>query len=181
MRNTLKFLLALAVALLLMMAFRGLVAVVYTVEGEGLAPTFVTGDRVMVNRWSYGLRTGRSGGLFEYGRVCRQAVKKGDIIAYEDPRDSTCQTVLFGWCRALPGDTLVFREETLIVPSLQNCADADYYWINALGEGNPVDSRYLGFINEQRIIGRVFVVICNHDADKPFWTGWRNDRLLLFK
>lgn len=181
MRNTLKFLLALAVALLCMTVFRALVFTVYTVEGEGLAPTFVAGDHVMVNRWSYGLRTGSNGGLFGYGRLCKQPVALGDIIAYEDPRDSTYRTVLLGWCRALPGDTVEFGGNTLVAPGVQDCADGNYYWVSALGGGNPVDSRFLGFIKEERIIGRAFLVVFNHDASKPFWTGWRDDRWFLYK
>ena len=95
MRNTLKFLLVLAVSLLLMMAFRALAFTVYKVEGSGLEPEFSAGDRVLVNRWSYGLRTG-GGGPFSYGRLCRQPVERGDLVAYEDPRDSTHTSVLFG-------------------------------------------------------------------------------------
>ncbi|MBR1484594.1 MAG: hypothetical protein IJ612_02745 [Prevotella sp.] len=179
MRNTLKFLLALVVSLLAMMAFRALVATVYTVDGEGLAPSFVKGDRVLVNRWSYGLRTGSNGGLFSYGRLCRRLPEVGDFIAYEDPRDSTQQTVLFGRCRALPGDTVLYEGRPTTVPSLKDCADADYYWVSALGEGNPTDSRQLGFISERFIIGRAVLIVYNHDDARPFWNGWRHDRLLL--
>ena len=118
MRNTLKFLLSLTVAMAIMLGFRSLVFTIYTVEGEGLAPVFLKGDRVMVNRWSYGLRTGSDEGLFNYGRLCRQLPKKGDFIAYEDPRDSTGQSVLFGRCQALPGDTVYHEGRILMMPSL---------------------------------------------------------------
>ena len=181
MRSTLKFLLALAVALTATMAFRALFFTIYTIEGEGLAPAFLAGDHVMVNRWSYGLRAGNDHGLFSYGRLCRQPVEAGDLIAYEDPRDSTSQTILFGRCQALPGDTLHSEGRLLVVPSLKNCADADYYWIRALGEGNPTDSRHLGFISERHIIGRAFLIVYNHHADSSLWQGWRHDRLLLLK
>lgn len=181
MRNTLRFLLAMAVALMATMAFRAVVASVFTVEGEGLSPVFIKGDRVMVNRWSYGLRTGSSQGLFSYGRLCRQAVEAGDYIAYEDPRDTTGQTVLFGRCRYLPGDTMLIDGRRTVVPSLRDCADADYYWVAALGEGNPTDSRHLGFISERLIIGRAFLIVFNHDDSQPLWSGWRNDRLMLLK
>jgi len=179
MRKTLKFLLTLTVSLIAMLAFRSLVATIYTVEGEGLAPIFLAGDRVMVNRWSYGLRTGSDNGLFSYGRLCRQQVEVGDFIAYEDPRDSSDQTILFGRCQALPGDTVYYDGRLVVVPSTKDCADADYYWIRALGEGNPTDSRQLGFISEQRIIGRAFLVVFNHDAEQPLWRGWKGNRLLL--
>jgi len=181
MRSTLKFLLVLALSLALMLVFRALAFTVYTVDGEGLQPEFEAGDRVMVNRWSYGLRTGGDEGLFSYGRLLRQPVRKGDIVAYEDPTDSTRSRVLLGRCRALPGDTVRYRGRLELVPSLKNCADADYYWMQALGEKNPTDSRELGFVSEQRIIGRAFLVVYNHDTSAPAWTGYLWNRTLLRK
>jgi signal peptidase I len=181
MRNTLRFLLALAVSLALLLVFRTLALTIYIVEGEGLEPEFVAGDHVMVSRWSYGLRTGGAGSIFPYGRLLHRQVSRGDIVAYEDPTDSTARRVLLGRCQALPGDTVGHDGRMVLVPSLQSCADADYYWIAALGSNNPTDSRQLGFISEQRIIGRTFLVVYNHAADAPFWRGWRTDRLLIGK
>ena len=181
MRSTLKFIVALAVSLLLMMAVRALVFTIYTVDGEGLEPEFLQGDHVMVNRWSYGLRTGGNGSLFHYGRLCRQPIERGDLIAYEDPREECNGAVLFGRCRAIPGDTVRYQGRTELVPSLKNCDDADYYWIQAIGQQNPTDSRQLGFISEQRIIGRAFLVVFSHDEQQPVWTGYRSRRFLLKK
>jgi hypothetical protein len=89
--------------------------------------------------------------------------------------------VLFGRCRALPGDTVRYSGQVEMVPSVKDCADADYYWIQTLSEDNPVDSRQLGFISEQFIIGRAFLIIFSHNPVQPFWRGYRNDRLLLLK
>jgi signal peptidase I len=171
----------LALALVAMLGFRALVLTIYTVEGDGLSPEFMAGDHVMVNRWSYGLRTGSENGLFSYGRLCRQMPKIGDFIAYEDPRDSTSRSVLFGCCQALPGDTVECDGRMIVVPSVKDCADSDYYWISALGEGNPIDSRVLGFVSERRIIGRAFLVVFNHDASQPLLCGWHHERLFLLK
>jgi len=181
MRSTLKFLLALSVALVAMMVFRSLAFTLYTVEGEGLSPVFVAGDRVLVNRWSYGLRTGSDSGLFSYGRLCRRPVSAGDIVAYEDPRDSTHQTVLFGRCQAVPGDTVRHTGRQFIVPGLRDCADCDYYWVHAIGSGNSTDSRTLGLISEQRIIGRAFLIVYSHDPDSAMLSGWHSDRLFLLE
>ena len=115
MRSSLKFLIALAIAFVVMLAFRTLVMTVCTVDGEGLEPVFQAGDRVVVNRWSYGLRTGEKGSLFDYGRICRQEIKKGDFIAFED----SLGKMLICRCAALPGDTILDK----IVPGLVNCAD----------------------------------------------------------
>ena len=56
MANWLKFVIALASAFLLMLAFRALAFTLYTVDGRALAPVFINGDRLIVSRWSYGLR-----------------------------------------------------------------------------------------------------------------------------
>lgn len=181
MRGTLRFLVSLTVALLMMMAFRALVITIYTVDGDGLDPVFEAGDRVMVNRWSYGLRMAGSGGLFPYGRLWRQPVERGDVVAYENPYDSIHHSVLFGRCCALPGDTVCCEGRTELVPSLKDCADADYYWIKALSEKNPLDSRQLGCINERYIIGRAFLVVYSHELAAPLWDGYRRDRFMLWK
>jgi hypothetical protein len=48
-----------------------------------------------------------------------------------------------------------------LVPGLVNCAKTDYYWLEAINQKNPVDSRHLGFIAENQIIGRVVTVLYN--------------------
>jgi signal peptidase I len=173
MRGTVKFLVVLAAAFLTMLAFRGLVMTVCTIDGDGLAPQFIAGDKVVVNRWSYGLRTGKKGGLFDYGRICRQDVKKGDFIAFED----SLGRMLICRCTALPGDTI----GQLIVPGTVNCADQDYYWVEAISRNNELSSRQLGFIPEDRIIGRACLILFSRDPSLPFWEGYRSERLLLPK
>lgn len=181
MKGWLKFLLSLTIALLLMMAFRSLGVTIYAVEGNGLDPEFEAGDRVMVNRWSYGLRTGNGDGLFPYGRLLRQPVKRGDIVAYENPCDSSRRSVLFGRCCGMPGDTVRYNGLVQLVPSLKDCADADYFWIKTLSNNNPLDSRQLGFVSERHIIGRAFLIIYNHEPAAPLWNGYRRDRFMLSK
>lgn len=177
MRGTVKFLGAIATAFLVMLVFRGLVMTVCTIEGDGLAPQFEAGDRVVVNRWSYGLRTGKKGGLFDYGRICRQEVGKGDFIAFED----SLGQVLICQCTAVPGDTVYIKKAPCVVPGLLTCDDQDYYWVRSVSKNNPIDSRQLGFIPEERIIGRACLVLFNRNPEAPFWKGYRSDRLLLPK
>ncbi len=175
MRNLLKFLLSLAVALLLMLVFRALAFTIYSVEGEGLEPEFMAGDRVLVNRWSYGLRMGGTG-LFSYDRICRQSVCRGDIVAYENPTEGQRPHVLFGCIKALPGDTVRYLGKTELIPSIKDCAKADYYWIQSLSDENPLDSRELGLIREQYIIGRACMLVYSHQPGDPFWKGYRRNR-----
>lgn len=175
MRTTLKFLLALVGAFVAMLAFRTLVFTTYTVTGSGLEPVFVAGDRVLVNRWSYGLRTGEDGSLFSYGRLCRQPVAKGDFVAFED----SLGQVLICQCVAVPGDTIVYKGRREVVPGRFNCSRQDYYWLRSINPDNPVDSRRMGFIPESSIIGRACMVMFSHDPTYPFWGGYVASRFFL--
>ena len=173
MRRTAKFLLALAVALVLMLCFRALVFTVYTIEGQGLSPLLCQGDRVLVSRWSYGLRVGGEGGLFSYGRIGRRPINRNDLVAFENPKNP--DEVLICRCKALPGDTVMHEGQALVVPGVKNCASTDHYWMEAISQENALDSRFLGFIPEEYIIGRAIMVIYSHQKG----VGWRGDRFLL--
>lgn len=109
MRSALKFVMALIVTTLLMLAFRALVFTVYTVSGTGLEPCFVSGDRVLVNRWSYGLRTG-GGKMFRYTRWAEAPVSRGDLVAFNCPADTSRpvahRDVRACYCTGVPGDTV---------------------------------------------------------------------------
>ena len=171
MKKTLRFLLAFLIAFAIMMVVRVIGVTLYTISGTGLEPVFQAGDRVMVNRWSYGLRVGGKDCFFGYGRIARQSVEKGDLVAFENPQNN--DQILIYRCKGLPGDTIVHEGNTFVVPSLRDCADADYYWLETL------DSHQLGFIAEEYLIGRAFMVVYSRDPLEPLWKGWRSNRILL--
>lgn len=177
MRKTFKFLVVLIVALVLMLCFRVLVFTIYTIDGQGLSPLFCQGDRVLINRWSYGLRVGGEGSPFGYGRIGRRTVRRGDIVAFENPQNP--DEVLICRCKALPGDTVQHEGQAFVVPGIINCASADYYWMEAISQENTLDSHFLGFISEQYIIGRAIMIIYSHIPSESFFRGWRSDRLLM--
>ena len=143
MRNWLKFVITLVSALALMLVIRTLAFSVHTISGNGLLPLYQDGDQLLVNRCSYGLRI-EGNGLLPYSRLWRQPVKKGDIVAL-----------------GVPGDTILTNKGVLVIPGLKTCADADYYWLEAINQQNPIDSRHLGFIHERNIMGRVMTVLFN--------------------
>ena len=169
MRGTLKFLLALAVAFIAMLAFRALAFTIYNVGTADLEPLFLSGDRVVVNRWSYGLRTGGEG-LFAYGRIAKRRVGLGDIVAVDD----SVGQVLLCQCLGGPGDTVRDSGRTLIVPGIQACARQDYYYVKPLGHATVP-----AFVPERSIIGRACLVVYSHDPAQPFWRGFRKPRFLL--
>jgi len=169
MRGALKFVAALAAAFVMMMAFRGLVMTVCTIEDDGVDKVLTTGDRVVVNRWSYGLRTGGEGSLFHYGRICRQTIGRGDLVAF----DGRQGRMAMGRCGALPGDTVSVRLDSrakamskIVIPGLATCAGRDYYLIDG------------ALIPEEQIIGRAAFVIYGHEPSAPLWQGWWGPRAL---
>ena len=175
MPNWLKFVIVFASAFVLMLAFRALAFSVYTVEGKGLQPVYIHGDRLLVNKWSYGLRVD-GGGVLPYSRMLRKPVKKGDIVVFDIPND-TIQGEFIARCKAVPGDSIKLQDRIVVVPGLKDCADADYYWLESLHPKNPADSRHLGFISERNIIGRVVTILYSHDDSKNFLEGYRQERM----
>jgi signal peptidase I len=175
MPNWLKFVIVFASAFVLMLAFRALAFSVYTVEGKGLQPVYIHGDRLLVNKWSYGLRVD-GGGVLPYSRMLRKPVKKGDIVVFDIPND-TIQGEFIARCKAVPGDSIKLQNRIVVVPGLKDCADADYYWLESLHPKNPADSRHLGFISERNIIGRVVTILYSHDDSKNFLEGYRQERM----
>lgn len=167
MAGWLKYMIAFASAFSLMLAVRTLVLSVHGVIGDGLAPLYHNGDRLLINRCSYGLRI-EGNGLLPYSRLMRQPVERGDIVAFNIPRgslgcleDVSSFGLMIARCKAVPGDTVRTDSGVAVIPGLYNCAKTDYYWLEAINDKNPIDSRYLGFIPEQDIIGRVVTVLYN--------------------
>lgn len=123
MKGALKFVIALIVTILLMLAFRALMFTVYTVRGTALEPCFIDGDRILVNRWSYGLRTG-DGHLFRYTRWFGSPVERGDLAVIDNPQ-AVRQHSAWGdmsalYCTAVPGDTVTIAGMRVTVPGRQH-------------------------------------------------------------
>ena len=161
MASWLKYVIAFASAFALMLAFRTLVFSIHGVIGDGLAPLYQNGDRLLINRCSYGLRI-EGNGLLPYSRLMRQPVKKGDIVAFLVPCDSIAGLCI-ARCKAVPGDTIRTANGLTTIPGLKTCAKTDYYWLEAINQQNPIDSRHLGFIPERCIVGRVMTVLYNRN------------------
>lgn len=159
MAGWLKYVIAFASAFVVMLLVRTLAISIHGVLGDGLSPLYKNGDCLLINRCSYGLRIAGNG-LLPYSRLWRQPVKKGDVVVFTVPNDSV-DGIFIARCTAVPGDTVLTINGQMTVPGLVNCAKTDYYWLSAINQQNPIDSRYLGFIPESDIIGRVVTVLYN--------------------
>lgn len=164
-----KTVIAIAVATVALFAFRALALTIYTVGGAALEPDFKSGDRIMVNRWSYGLRTGEINGLFGYGRLGGVMPRRGDVIAFDNP-SKDIEGLFIGRIMSLPGDTVATAQGPYLVPGTATCANQNYYVVK-MGKNHQMCT-----IPETSIIGRIVLVVYNHDDSKPFFTGFLSDR-----
>lgn len=76
------------------------------------------GDRVIVNKWSYGLRMPFMS-LFSYHRIAEKPVSKGEVVVFNDPlpqngKSIDGKNVYISRCAGLPGDTLMLDEQWML-------------------------------------------------------------------
>lgn len=105
---------AIAAVLLL----RGFLFSSYIVPSKGMENALLQGDRIIVNKWSYGLRVPLMT-LCGYHRWGEKTVKTGDIALFNNPVEAKqptidCRSAFIGRCIAIPGDIIGF--DTLLNP-----------------------------------------------------------------
>ena len=116
MKQALKFLVALCVAIVILFAVRARAVIIYTVPTD-LDSVLRKGDRVLVNR------------------MACDGLSRGDLVAFSR------RGVHVGRIVSLPGDTVVLRGAAYVVPSVCcgrcPCADCRFYVVS-LGAENTV-------------------------------------------
>ena len=127
MRNALKFVLALIVALALMLAVRAFIFTVYTVPFD-LNRQFRKGDRVVVNRLQH------------------SHLKRGEVIVFGD------SIPLIGLVKAVPGDTLTIGRDRYLIPrrccDRCPCPNCHFYLVHT-GSSEML-------VHEYQIVGKAF-------------------------
>ena len=102
-------------------AFTGAIAVVLLLRGfaftsclipsTGMENSLFQGERILVNKWSYGLRLPLMS-LFSYHRWCERSVRKQDVAVFNNPAAIGQPTIdrreiYISRCIGTPGDTLL--------------------------------------------------------------------------
>jgi signal peptidase I len=107
-------------AVLLVFLLRVCAFTVLTIPGNGEAPVLQQGDRILVNKWAYGLRRPLSqwGG---YLRYCPQRAERGDWMAFNNPAVEPgalpdTSRLCVGCVMAGPGDTIWMGQQGRISP-----------------------------------------------------------------
>ena len=162
---------------------RDSVADVNRVSSESMTPTLIPGDRILVDRLSYGLRLPFQSGWF----VEWSYPEKGDIVVCADPSDGSR---LVKRVVAVAGDQLEMRDGRLWVNGeskgdapgtdlLPIVVPSRHYFVLGDNRGCSVDSRCFGFVSHDKIAGRVRAVAVSLDpARHHFPRGDRWGRVL---
>ena len=98
---------AIAVALLL----RGFAFTSCLIPSTGMENSLFQGERILVNKWSYGLRLPLMS-LFSYHRWCERSVRQQDVVVFNNPAAIGQPTIdrreiYISRCIGTPGDTLL--------------------------------------------------------------------------
>ncbi|MGL5938751.1 MAG: signal peptidase I [Phocaeicola sp.] len=102
---------ALVGAVLLVLLTKAFVFVSCTIPSTGMENSLYEGERVLVNKWSYGLRL-----PFTTYRLGQKRASKGDVVLFNNPlpQDSSVATFLrepfLSRCAAIPGDNLLLND-----------------------------------------------------------------------
>lgn len=110
-KKSIKWFIAFAGAIVFVLLLRAFAFTSYLIPSSGMENTLFQGERILVNKWSYGLRVPFMR-IFSYRRWLENPVKKEDIVVFNNPTN-TSQSVIdrreafIGRCLGTPGDTLL--------------------------------------------------------------------------
>ncbi|BDW74953.1 hypothetical protein BFINE_07480 [Bacteroides finegoldii DSM 17565] len=105
-----KWTLAFAGAVVVVLLLRGFAFTSYLIPSTGMENSIFQGERILVNKWSYGLRVPFMS-LFSYHRWCESPVQRQDIVVFNNPagiREPIIdrREIYISRCLGVPGDTL---------------------------------------------------------------------------
>lgn len=86
-----------------------------TIPSTGMENSLLRGERVIVNKWSYGLRLPLMG-MIGYHRLAARGVERGDIVLFNNPAGKGTidrRELFINRCIGLPGDTLMLNGQLI--------------------------------------------------------------------
>ncbi len=178
---------AILVALIAALLIRTFVAQAFRIPSGSMIPTLLVGDQLLVDKVAYHFRS----------------PARGDIIVFKYPGDENRDFIkrIIG----LPGDTVEVRARAVYINGAP--LNEPYAWHDALDDmrivprddfgpvtvppdkyfmmgdnrENSQDSRFWGFLERDKIIGRAFVLYWSRDGEHifPFGIRWARFGLLI--
>ena len=106
-----KWIFAVAGAIAVVLLLRGFAFTSCLIPSTGMENSLFQGERILVNKWSYGLRVPLMS-LFSYHRWCERSVRQQDVVVFNNPAAIGQPTIdrreiYISRCIGTPGDTLL--------------------------------------------------------------------------
>ena len=105
----------LVTAVLLVLLVKTFAITSCSIPSTGMENTLYRGEKVLVNKWSYGWRI-----PFTSSHFMAEKAKRGDVVLFNNPNPSDQETPVFARglfisrCVGTPGDTLMLNKELLV-------------------------------------------------------------------
>ena len=102
-------------AILIVLLVKTLAITSCSIPSTGMENTLYRGEKVLVNKWSYGWRI-----PFTSSHFLAEKAKRGDVVLFNNPSPSDQETPVFtrglfiSRCVGTPGDTLMLNKELLV-------------------------------------------------------------------
>ena len=106
-----RWIFAFAGAIAVLLLLRGFAFTSCLIPSTGMENSLFQGERILVNKWSYGLRVPLMS-LFSYHRWCERSVRQQDVVVFNNPAAIGQPTIdrreiYISRCIGTPGDTLL--------------------------------------------------------------------------
>ena len=178
----------------------------YHIESGSMEYTLLEGDKILVNKFLYGIRIP----VAHWRIPALRAPRPGDIVVFEYPYNSSIQYVKR--CAAVPGQIIEIKNKSVIVdghtwdnpgtmrtsemllppgyqergifPSGNGNRDnygpievpENYYFVLGDNRDNSYDSRYWGFVPGENILGKAEFIYWSWDPAIPYLEFWNKIR-----
>lgn len=118
--------------LLLPLLLRCCAVTSYLIPSSGMENSLYEGERILVNKWSYGLRLPFMQ-IWGYHRWQERRVEREDIVVFNNPANATQphidkRKVFINRCIGLPGDTLMVDSLFSVVSARRNAPDQKFLY-----------------------------------------------------
>ena len=130
--------------ILVVVLLRGCVMTSYLIPSSGMENSLFQGERILVNKWSYGLRLPLMA-LWNYHRWRDNPVQKEDIIVFNNPANLSEPVIsrretFISRCIGVPGDTLLIDSLFSVIPSEKNAPDQKFLYTYPREKEKQLDS-----------------------------------------
>jgi len=154
----------------------------FNIPSGSMLPTLLVGDYLFVSKYAYGYSKHSvpfSPNLFS-GRVLEQQPERGDVVVFKLPSDN--RTDYIKRVIGLPGDRLMVRDGILHingVPVTRQKINGEYevppghYFVMGDNRDNSQDSRFIGPIPAENLVGRAEILFFSVDGSAALWEVWR--------